>query len=100
MQFSRWGSHKNAVEAQNHHPQPATPPFFDAAQDTVGSCPVFIHQHPQVLLHRAGFNPLITQPVSMFGITPTQAQDLTLGLVEIHKDCTGPALESLQVSLE
>lgn len=43
----------------------------------------FIHQYPQVLLHRVLLNLLITQPVSMFGIAPTP--HLTFSLVELHE---------------
>ncbi|KAK4832110.1 hypothetical protein QYF61_020737 [Mycteria americana] len=34
---------------------------------------------------RAALNPLITQPVSMFGIAPTHVQDLIFVLVELHE---------------
>lgn len=38
----------------------------------MGLTQCFIHQHPQILLHRAAFNPLIALPVSMFKIAVTQ----------------------------
>ncbi|KAK4831823.1 hypothetical protein QYF61_019346 [Mycteria americana] len=76
------GSHKSGVEVENHLPPPAGHTSFDAAQDTIGflgcKCTLpghtqfFIHQYPQVLLHRAALNPLITQLVCMLGIAPTQ----------------------------
>jgi len=48
---------------------------------------LFIHQYPQVLLCRAALNPLITQPVSMFGIAPTHMQDLAFRLAELPFIC-------------
>ncbi|KAK4810749.1 hypothetical protein QYF61_007723 [Mycteria americana] len=59
----------------------------------------FIHQYPQVLLSKAALNPLIAQPVSMFGIALTQVQDLALSLVEPHEVHMGPLLELVQVPL-
>lgn len=52
----------------------------------------FIHQYPQALLRRAGLNLLMPQFVSMFGIPPTQVQDIAHGLVELHGTHTGPPL--------
>lgn len=42
----------------------------------------------QSLLLRAAFNPLIGQPLSVFGIALTQVQDLTFDL-GIHEVCMG-----------
>ncbi|KAK4824005.1 hypothetical protein QYF61_009219 [Mycteria americana] len=76
------GSHQSRVEGQNPLPQPAGHAAFDAAQDTVGlvGCErtllahvqLFIHQYPQVLLHRAALNPFIPQPVWIPGAALTQ----------------------------
>ncbi|KAK4827796.1 hypothetical protein QYF61_021788 [Mycteria americana] len=103
------GFHQSEVEGQNHLPQPAGHASFDAAQDTVGflGCErtllahiqFFIHWYPQVLC-RAALNPLIAQPVSMFGIAPTQVQDLALGLAEFHEVHTGPPLKPVKVPLD
>ncbi|KAK4822567.1 LOW QUALITY PROTEIN: hypothetical protein QYF61_016136 [Mycteria americana] len=60
---------------------------------------LFIHQYPQVLLHRAALNPLIPQPVLILGVAPTQVQDLALGLIEPHEVHTGPLLQLVQVPL-
>ncbi|KAK4811347.1 hypothetical protein QYF61_027576 [Mycteria americana] len=100
------GSHESGVEGENHFPRPAGHAFFDAAQDTIvflgckrtlpAHIQFFIHQYPQVLLCRAAHNPLIAQPVSMFGIAPTQVQDLALGLAELHEVRTGPLLKPLK----
>ena len=86
------GSHESGVEGKNQLPRPAGHASFDAAQDMIGflgcECTLPGHvellanQHPQVLLLRAALNPLIAQPVSVFGIAPIHVQDLALGLVE------------------
>lgn len=51
----------------------------------MSSIQFFIHQYLRVLLCRAAVNPLITQPVSMFGISPSRMQALALGLNELYK---------------
>ncbi|KAK4826321.1 hypothetical protein QYF61_007406 [Mycteria americana] len=94
------GSHQSRVEGQNHLLRPAGHAYFDAAQDMVGllSCKhtlsahvqFFIHQYPQVLLHRAALNPFVPQP----------EQDLALGLVEPHEVHIGPLLKLVQVPLD
>jgi len=88
------GSHQCRAEGQNPLSRPAGHAAFGAAQDMAGflgcKCTLvthvqlFTHQYPQVLLGRAALNPFIPQPVSMFQIAPTQVQDLTLGLAELH----------------
>ncbi|KAK4815224.1 hypothetical protein QYF61_022871 [Mycteria americana] len=103
------GSHQSGVEGQDHLPRPAGHAALDAAQGRVGflgferTLPahgqLFIHQDPQVLLHRAALNPFIPQPVLIPGVAPTQVQDLTLGLVEPHEVHVGPLLELVQVPL-
>ena len=72
------GSHQSRVEGQNHLPRSAGNASCDSAQDTVGflGCErtllahvqLFIHQHPQVLLHRAALNPLISQSILILDI--------------------------------
>ncbi|KAK4827094.1 hypothetical protein QYF61_014196 [Mycteria americana] len=104
------GSHQSRAEGQNHLPRPAGHAAFDAAQDTVGflgcECTLlghiqlFIHQYPQVLLHRAALNPFIPQPVLILGADPTQVQDLVLGLAEPHEVHMGPLLQLVQVPLD
>ncbi|KAK4818697.1 hypothetical protein QYF61_017918 [Mycteria americana] len=61
---------------------------------------LFIHQYPQVLLHRAALNPFISQPVLIPGVALTQVQDTALGLVEPHEVHTGPLLQIVQVPLD
>ncbi|KAK4828118.1 hypothetical protein QYF61_023916 [Mycteria americana] len=104
------GSHQSGVEGQNHLPQPAGHASFDAAQDTVGllGCEstllahiqLFIHQYPQVLLHRDALKPFISQPVLILGVALTQVQDLALGLVEPHEVHMGPLFKLVQVPLD
>ncbi|KAK4816734.1 hypothetical protein QYF61_022286 [Mycteria americana] len=102
-------SHQRRVEGQNHLPRPAGCPSLDAAQDTVGflGCErtlpahvqLFIHQYPQILLHRAALNPFIPQSVLILGVALTQVQDLTLGLVEPHEVHMGPLLNPVKIPL-
>ncbi|KAK4830181.1 hypothetical protein QYF61_008972 [Mycteria americana] len=104
------GSHQSRAEGQNHLPRPAGHAAFDAAQDTVGflgcECTLsahvqlFIHQYPQVLLHRAALNPFISQPVLIPGVALTQVQDPALGLVEPHEVPIDPLLQLVQVPLD
>jgi len=104
------GSHQSGVEWQNHPLQPAGHAAFIAAQDTAGllvcertlltPVQLFIHQYPQVFLGRTALNPFIPQPVLISGITPTQMQDLALGLVEPHEIHTGPLLKLVQIPLD
>ncbi|KAK4826030.1 hypothetical protein QYF61_003851 [Mycteria americana] len=104
------GSHQHGVEGQNHLPQPAGHNSFDTDQDMVGflgcECTflahvqLFIHQYPQVLLHRAALNHIIPQPVLILGVAHTQVQDLALGLDEPHEVHIGPLLQLVQVPLD
>ncbi|KAK4823233.1 hypothetical protein QYF61_000093 [Mycteria americana] len=104
------GCHQGGVEGKNHLPRPAGHAPFDAAQGTVGfvGCKhmlpahiqLFIHQYPQVLLHRAALNPFFLQLVLILGVAPTQVQDLALGLVEPHEVHMGPLLQLVQVPLD
>jgi len=56
---------------------------------------LFIHQKPQVLLHRAPLNECFSYSVLISGIAPTQVQLLALGLVH-----TGPLFKHVQVPLD
>jgi len=94
------GSHKSGAEGQNPLPCPAGHAAGDAAQDTVGllGCrctlvghvELLVNQHPQVLLIRATLTPFSAQPAFVLGIALTHAQDLAIGLVELHEVLTGP----------
>lgn len=67
------GSHKSRIEGKNPLSQVAGHFSFDVAQDTVGflGCrctllshvELLIHEHTQVFLPRANFDPFFTQPV-------------------------------------
>ncbi|KAK4816043.1 hypothetical protein QYF61_011051 [Mycteria americana] len=104
------GSHQSRGEGQDHLPQPTGHASFDAAQDMVGflGCKrtllahvqLFIHQYPQVLLHRAALNPFIPQLVLIPGVTLNQVQDLALALVEPPEVHMGLLLELVQVPLD
>ncbi|KAM9644853.1 uncharacterized protein ACIBXB_013062 [Morphnus guianensis] len=94
------GSHQSGAEGQNPLPRPAGHTALDAAQGTAGilGCEhtlpahvqLFIHQYPQVLVHRAALNPFIPHLVMIPGIALTKVQDLALDLVELHDVHTGP----------
>ncbi|KAK4818782.1 hypothetical protein QYF61_019128, partial [Mycteria americana] len=104
------GSHESRVEGENHLPRPPGHACFDAVQDKVGfvgcKCTLpghvelLINQHAQVLLLRAALNPFSTQPVFVLWIVPTHAQDLALGLAELHEVRTGPPLKPVNVPLD
>ena len=77
--------HKGRVERDNALPLPAGHPSFDAAQDTAGllvskstllaHIQLFIHQNPQVLLHRAALSEFF-QSVLISGIALSQVQSV------------------------
>jgi len=102
-------SQESRVKGQNPLPRSAGHASLHAAQDMVGllGCKrtlvahveLLIHQYPQVLLRRAALEPLSAQPLLVFGIALTHAQDLALGLVELHEVHTGPPLQSVKVPL-
>ncbi|NXI45017.1 TENS3 protein, partial [Galbula dea] len=85
------GSQESRVEGENHLPPPAGHASLAAAPDTVGllGCKhtlaahveLLIHQHPQVSFRRAALKPVLTQPVLVLGIAPTQMQDLALAVL-------------------
>lgn len=51
----------------------------------MGHVELLIHQHSQVLFHRAALDPFSIQPVLVLGIALTQLQDLAPGLVEFMR---------------
>ena len=87
------GSHRSRAERENYLPHYAVCPSFDAAQDTVGplghKCTLlacinlFIHQNPEVLLHRAALSEF-SQSAHISGIALIQMQQLVLGLLVPH----------------
>ena len=94
--------HEGRVEKDNH-------PSSDGAQDTIGlpSCKstllahvkFFIHQGPQLLLHRATLK-LFSQSVYVSGITLTQVKNLALRFVEPHWVHADPPFEFVKVPLD
>ena len=93
MQYCRWGLTR--AEGENRLLQLAGCVSFDAAQGAVGllGCrrtllghvELLVNTHPEVLLLRAGLDPLSAQPVFVLGIALTHVQDLALGLVEVMR---------------
>ena len=80
------GPHDGCLERDKHLPHPAGHPSFDEIQDTIGlpGCKstllayvqLFIHQDPQVLLHRAALNEFFSQSVLIPQIARAEAQYL------------------------
>lgn len=60
----------------------------------------FIHDYPQVLLHKTALNTLIAQSLFMFGIVPVKVQNLTLVLVELNEIHMGPPFKPVKALLE
>ena len=58
--------------------------FWAARAHLLAHVPFFIHQDPQVLLHRATLKEFFSQPACLPGITLTQEQSLALCFVEPH----------------
>ncbi|CAN0123198.1 unnamed protein product, partial [Bubo scandiacus] len=74
--------------------------FLDCKCTLAAHVQFFIHQYPQVLLHRAALSPFIPQPILIPGVALTHVQDFALGLVEPHEVHRGPPLELVQVPLD
>ncbi|KAK4832999.1 hypothetical protein QYF61_027023 [Mycteria americana] len=98
--------HQCRVQGDNHFPSPAGHTISDTNQDAVGCLghlgtllahiQVAVNQHPQVLFHRAAFQPLFPKPVALHGVVVTQVQDLALGLVEPHTIDPSPLIQPVQ----
>ncbi|XP_039407046.1 uncharacterized protein LOC109144966 [Corvus cornix cornix] len=99
--------HGSGAEREHHLPRPVGHISLDAAQAVVGSLvfertlPVhvqpLIHQHPQVLLHRAILNSFIPQPVLNTRGFPDPGAALALSLVAPHEVPMRPLLELVLV---
>jgi len=59
-----------------------------------------VDQHPQVLFHWAGFQPLLPNPAALHGVVVTQVQDPALGLVETHMTDFSPSIQPVQIPLQ
>ncbi|KAK4816390.1 hypothetical protein QYF61_016707 [Mycteria americana] len=102
--------HQCQVQGHDHFPSPAGHAIFDTSQDAIGllghlgSLPACVQlavkQHPQVLFHRAAFQPLFPKPVALHGVVMTQVQDTTLGLVKPHTIGLGPWIQPVQIPLQ
>jgi len=99
------GSHQSRAEGQNHLPRPAGHTAFDAAQDTVGflGCEHAFAAHIQPMSTSKSFlaGPLsIPSSPSLYWISSTHVQDLTLDLVEPHEVHVGPLLKLVWMPLD
>jgi len=96
------GSHQSGVEGQNPFPPLDLLATLLLMQPRIWLAFWAASAHCWVILSllstrtpksfSAALNPLNAQPVSMFGIVPTQVQYFTLGHVELHGVCMGPLL--------
>jgi len=94
----------------NHCPTPAGHTIPDTSQDAVGvlghlsmllaHVQPAVSQHPQILLCRAAFRPLLPKPAALHGVVVTQAQDLALSLVEPLTVGLGPLIQPVQIPLQ
>jgi len=64
------------------------------------SHPIFHHQYPQVLLHRAALYSFIPQSVLILRIALSQVQDLALSLVELHEAHMSKFLQTVKVPVD
>ncbi|KAK4831110.1 LOW QUALITY PROTEIN: hypothetical protein QYF61_015413 [Mycteria americana] len=102
--------HQCRVQGHDHFPTLAGHTIFDTSQDAIGllghlgtllaHIQAAVNQHPQVLFHRAAFQPLFPKPVALHGVAVAQVQDLALGLVEPHTIGLGPSIQPVQVPLQ
>ncbi|KAK4820534.1 hypothetical protein QYF61_000205 [Mycteria americana] len=102
--------HQCRVQGHHHFPTPAGHAIFDTSQDAIGllghlgtllaHIQLAVDQHPQVLFHRAAFQPLFPKPAALHGVVVAQVQDPALSLVEPHTIDLGPSIQPVQVPLQ
>ncbi|KAK4812179.1 hypothetical protein QYF61_009071 [Mycteria americana] len=102
--------HQCRVQRHDHFPTPAGHTIPGTSQDAVGflgylstlpaHVQLAVNQHPQVLFHRAAFQPLFPKPVVLHGVVVTEAQDPALGIVEPHTIDLGPSIQPVQIPLQ
>ncbi|KAK4810573.1 hypothetical protein QYF61_004536 [Mycteria americana] len=102
--------HQCQVQGHDSFPSPAGHAIFDTSQDAIGflghlgtllaHIQPAVHQHPQVLLCQAAFQPLFPKPVALHGVAVGQVQDLALSLVECNTIDLGPSIQPVQVPLQ
>ena len=59
-----------------------------------------VHQHSQVLLHRAASQQVNPLSVVVHGVIPPQVQDPALAFAEFQKDLLCPPVQSVEVLLQ
>ncbi|KAK4813930.1 hypothetical protein QYF61_003000 [Mycteria americana] len=107
--FEVW-PHQCRVQGHDHFPTPAGHTISDRSQDAIGllghlgtllaHIQLAVDHHPQVLFHRAAFQPLFPKPVALHGVVVTQVQDPALGLVEPHRIGPNPWIQPVQIPLQ
>ncbi|KAK4816524.1 hypothetical protein QYF61_017624 [Mycteria americana] len=102
--------HQCQVQGDDHFPGPAGHIISDTSQDAIGllghlgtllpHVQLAVDQHPQVLFHRAAFQPLFPKPVALHGVVVTHVQDPALGLGEPHTNGLGPLIQPVPIPLQ
>ncbi|KAK4829415.1 hypothetical protein QYF61_003979 [Mycteria americana] len=102
--------HQCRVQGDDHFPSPAGHAIPDTSQDAIcllghlgtllAHIQAAVDQHPQVLFHRAAFQPLFPKPVALHGVAVAQVQDLARGLVEAHTTGPSPSIQPVQIPLQ
>lgn len=73
---------------------------YELGKNTTSSHLVFFSPCPHILFHRAALNQFILQSVFILGIALMQVQDLTLGVVQLHKILTDPLHKPVKVLVD
>ncbi|KAK4832565.1 hypothetical protein QYF61_024065 [Mycteria americana] len=102
--------HQCRVQGHDHFPTPAGHTISGTSQDAIGflghlgtllaHIQLAVHQHPQVLLCWAAFQPLFPKLVALHVVVVTQVQDPTLSLVEPHTIGLSPSIQPVQIPLQ
>lgn len=107
MQYSRYGSHKRRAEDKIDLPLPPGHAAFGAVQDTISfliyKCTFLVHvnpliQHFKFIFSTISLNPFSVHPLILVRISPIQVQNLSGGLVELHKLHTSPPVKLVKVT--
>lgn len=74
--------------------------IYELGKNTTGSYLVIFSPCPHVLFHRAALNQFVLQSLFILGIALMQVQDLTLGVVQLHKILTDPLHKPVKVLVD
>lgn len=74
--------------------------IYELGKNTTGSYLVIFSPYPHVLFHRAALNQFVLQSLFILGIALMQLQDLTLGVVQLHKILIDPLHKPVKVLVD